>query len=555
MKNYVCIAVELKTKCRNCDGTIHINALAEKILCPYCKFELCLSPETWKGILEDPIKDTSNYEEGEGTNSTVMGEINYQITYGKQTPRFPESKKSIDIKKIDDYAEQGYVEDPDTGKKYSLRKIPQKYSKIFPGALYLAMEDAELIPGGDKISEGKTENSTEPVAFACPKCGGFLDIDGKDRMVKCSFCNASVYLPDDLWMRLHPVKTITRWYVILNEKEIPYTWDSEIWDMAIDRQGDIFMALESEDSKLDLVSLDQNFKKKWSRGDLEYYPKTSNGNTKLDIDSRGRLMLWSGDRESLLFLNSQTGETMDIIGGKEGRSPEEGKEPFTMKNVFSLCADTDETFLVFHRRSKVDADGNPFYELLRFNFDGKEQMTWFEDEDSGGFFGKIKKIFNKTKGPQYFDSLKDIPTKFRDSDIQISLGQDGNYYLLSFNKLAKYSREGKKVYSLKLDCDYTYSKAVADKEGSAYVLSHGQNDRYYVLKISGDGSAVRRHLLSVVDGGVISSEETLGLDEKGSFYLAGYSGRMRIVSSEGKLLFRSEEAEKDEERKIEEAKR
>jgi hypothetical protein len=52
------------------------------------------------------------------------------------------------------------------------------------------------------------------VVLNCPKCGGALTITAEStRMTPCEFCQAQVYLPDDLWQALHPVKTARRWYV------------------------------------------------------------------------------------------------------------------------------------------------------------------------------------------------------------------------------------------------------------------------------------------------------------------------------------------------------
>ena len=57
-----------------------------------------------------------------------------------------------------------------------------------------------------------TRAHVEPVAMACPKCGGSLDIAADaQRTTKCKFCSASIYLPDDLWRSLHPVKTVRAW--------------------------------------------------------------------------------------------------------------------------------------------------------------------------------------------------------------------------------------------------------------------------------------------------------------------------------------------------------
>ncbi|MBY9000668.1 MAG: hypothetical protein KGD64_07125 [Candidatus Heimdallarchaeota archaeon] len=58
------------------------------------------------------------------------------------------------------------------------------------------------------------------IALTCPKCAGALIIDGKDRLVPCKYCGVNVYLPDDLWLRLHPVEVKSRWYLVYDKKEV-----------------------------------------------------------------------------------------------------------------------------------------------------------------------------------------------------------------------------------------------------------------------------------------------------------------------------------------------
>jgi hypothetical protein len=70
--------------------------------------------------------------------------------------------------------------------------------------LYGADREASTTPA--------TRAHVEPVVMACPKCGGSLDIAADaQRTTKCTFCSASIYLPDDLWRALHPVKTVRAW--------------------------------------------------------------------------------------------------------------------------------------------------------------------------------------------------------------------------------------------------------------------------------------------------------------------------------------------------------
>jgi hypothetical protein len=48
--------------------------------------------------------------------------------------------------------------------------------------------------------------------MACPSCGGALkSAADTQRTTSCEFCGSSVYLPDDLWRRLHPAKKAQPW--------------------------------------------------------------------------------------------------------------------------------------------------------------------------------------------------------------------------------------------------------------------------------------------------------------------------------------------------------
>ena len=53
-----------------------------------------------------------------------------------------------------------------------------------------------------------------PVVMSCPKCSASLELDEKSRrLTTCGDCGTEVYLPDELWRRLHPVTRTERWYL------------------------------------------------------------------------------------------------------------------------------------------------------------------------------------------------------------------------------------------------------------------------------------------------------------------------------------------------------
>ncbi len=60
----------------------------------------------------------------------------------------------------------------------------------------------ETAPRGDLA-----EPRGEPILFSCLGCGAATGCDATSpRVVKCSFCKATSYLPDALWLRLHPTQ-------------------------------------------------------------------------------------------------------------------------------------------------------------------------------------------------------------------------------------------------------------------------------------------------------------------------------------------------------------
>jgi hypothetical protein len=71
---------------------------------------------------------------------------------------------------------------------------------------------------GEAPPAGAAPNAMQPVVMACMSCGAGLKVDGSSRAVECSFCNASNYLPDGLWLRLHPAPRL-EWFRVVIEIE------------------------------------------------------------------------------------------------------------------------------------------------------------------------------------------------------------------------------------------------------------------------------------------------------------------------------------------------
>ncbi len=64
------------------------------------------------------------------------------------------------------------------------------------------------------------EKEVKPVAISCIKCGAPLEITAETpRNATCTYCNTKQYLPDPLWLSLHPVKIKQAWYIRCSFRE------------------------------------------------------------------------------------------------------------------------------------------------------------------------------------------------------------------------------------------------------------------------------------------------------------------------------------------------
>jgi hypothetical protein len=69
---------------------------------------------------------------------------------------------------------------------------------------------------GEEPAAGAAPQGTHAMVMACMSCGASLKIDGSSRTVDCTFCSTSNYLPDGLWLRMHPAPRM-EWFLLVIE--------------------------------------------------------------------------------------------------------------------------------------------------------------------------------------------------------------------------------------------------------------------------------------------------------------------------------------------------
>jgi hypothetical protein len=205
------IVFQVSLQCASCMQPVHVQGLAEQALCPACSKSLDLPREKWLGWFgPGEVAEALGLGEGEARQVTSLGGSAAKYAYGHRMPRCQTCKVEVPPDRLPELAQAGF-HTCSCGERVRVREAPELARLLVPGARFAVNEGATA----DGSAAAEPSASAEPVLFACMGCGGSLTVDGRDRNLLCRFCGASNYLPDGLWLRLHPPQTVRTFFVVL----------------------------------------------------------------------------------------------------------------------------------------------------------------------------------------------------------------------------------------------------------------------------------------------------------------------------------------------------
>lgn len=545
---------EIKSTCKSCGNPLAINALANDIYCDACNFKNTISEDIWKSILSDNIKEARSFKEGEGQNSkTFTGEFEFSLLYGKQKARCVKCKTTIPENIFDSFSGNEYT-CVKCNNIISIRKPDDFISKIIPAATFVAGEDINQF--NTHVNGIKKPENIKPILFNCPSCAANLEVDGSNRMITCKFCNSKIYLPDDLWHELHPVKTVERWYVLTDDKNVKGNFLPEFYhlsDVAVDYDGNLFIAgADSESEQFILWSITSDAKLRWIRNDIKFEYENSG----ITVTKDNKVYLWNPNKRSLSIFSSKDGSDLPSIKGID--ATEENPFTFNLKDCHTLLSDTDNTILAVVNNT-----------FVRFNNDGTRASLWnieMNKNEEPGFFAKLfggddKHIKIQNKEDDYPPTLKELgnkPKRTAGEYIKMNTGFDGFIYILDTSSyegmIAKYSRDGKQIWKKNVPLTQRDCKPFADRNGNVYVLGVEKDERRQLIKFSPDGDKIDVILDDILEGGKLSTEDTLGVAPDGTIYVLCYYEVLKIFAPDLTLKYISDRAKEEDNDKIEEYK-
>jgi ribosomal protein S27AE len=201
--------------CPHCGNPMPVNGPQRQPICRSCQKEVGIAAETWSGILGDYLKDYKSLEPGSGNNSTIMGEITLKCTSVKLPPPDAACTKcetNWDLASVKDGTD-GTIACKKCGYKSPTFPPPDWLKALVPAArqIFFGERDRSGTPEGVPDPNAA---AAKPIALACPQCGGGLLITAQtERTLPCTYCKVDVFLPDAVWLKLHPAKEAKFWLV------------------------------------------------------------------------------------------------------------------------------------------------------------------------------------------------------------------------------------------------------------------------------------------------------------------------------------------------------
>ena len=195
---WVSFMIQVVAECPHCEGAIPVNGITSRIDCPQCDEKVGLGAKFWKDALEPGhFGEAAGMANGEGNEYRSVFS-SQKVIVGRRIPRCQDCKgPDLDPDALLGLIDQGSCTCPGCGRAIRVRAPDETCRAINPQARIMVHETV--------LREGEKLDGTKPVAVPCVQCGAALHIDGASRTVECEFCHTSNFLPQELWLTLHPV--------------------------------------------------------------------------------------------------------------------------------------------------------------------------------------------------------------------------------------------------------------------------------------------------------------------------------------------------------------
>ena len=216
MQRFACL--EVRTVCNRCGQSIPVNGPYAEVTCGACFGRQTVPADIVGDFINDFEEEYQGISEGQGRGGTLMsGSGTYKYGYWRLRPRCSSCKEQLEIPEGPGPV---VIECAGCHEKYHYFEAPEPLRKEVPSAAFCITPEAP--PGPDGVERLQIDqSSSKPIVMSCPQCGGTLSVSSSsERIMECGYCGSEVYVPDEVWSSLHPVRTSEEWFVGLHGKNV-----------------------------------------------------------------------------------------------------------------------------------------------------------------------------------------------------------------------------------------------------------------------------------------------------------------------------------------------
>ncbi|MBN2586696.1 MAG: hypothetical protein JXA64_01270 [Candidatus Fermentibacteraceae bacterium] len=209
---------EIRTACRACGRSIPVNGPVRLLICTACFEETPVDPRVLAGFLNDFEEEYEALTEGQGRGGTLIsGSGTFKYGYWKLPPRCSSCRHPLPVP---DGPGVSSVTCSECSTVHYAYPVPDWLREPAPSA-WLCITP-EPPPGREEQGSGAMgDGSEQPVVMSCPQCAGAVSISADTgRVMRCDYCDSEVYIPDAVWLRVHPVERTREWFVSFQGRNI-----------------------------------------------------------------------------------------------------------------------------------------------------------------------------------------------------------------------------------------------------------------------------------------------------------------------------------------------
>ena len=520
---------------------VPINALVTRAPCPACQRPVEVSIERWQRLLANIVPPDA--PPGKTGSVALMGDP-IKLDSVREDPRCARCQTAIPDEAAG-FAARGFTMCPGCGARLGVRPPPESLAPVLRGASLICGEDLDQVAQKPGAAAPK---SAHPIELRCATCSGPLHVDGTQRNVHCEYCGSDMFLPDDVWLRLHPISEVRPFYVcwasqgaVATAALREFRWD-QMRDAVAGPDGKLYVVgVDHATDRMALWCMGLDLALTWKHDDVP----VSDSKTRLALDGR-RILLWQPGKHSAVAYAMQDGAALGSVGGEEPAGAT--VHHMDLDRASALCCDPDGTLL-----AQIG------YNLVRFAGDGTGVETWLPRP--GMFSVKHEKLAplyspqRSLRRPDYshIEKLPDRPTSLPESTL-LAIARDSSVFMMDGNAIARLDRHGHVLFRHTLQISGVASRRmVLDAAGNAYAICTRPGTypyEYVLLKISPDGARVDTLATDHAHGGPLGAADdvTLAVTPDGTCVVLSYDGIARVIGPDGTPRYISPAAKDEDER-------